>query len=57
MVNRKASIIKEMMNKVDALKACESTCHECTSKYEVEYYKEDIVFENNFVYHEEGYET
>ena len=35
MVNRKASIIKEMMNKVDALQACEST-----SKDEIENYKE-----------------
>ena len=25
-VNRKASIIKDMMNKFDALQACESTC-------------------------------
>ena len=42
-VNIKASIIKELMNKVDALQACESTCHECTPKDEVENYKEDIV--------------
>ena len=34
-----------MINLVDALQACESTCHECTSKYEVEKYKEDIVVE------------
>ena len=45
MVNRKASIIKEMINKVEALQACESTCHECTSKYEVEIYEEDMVVE------------
>ena len=45
MVNRKASIIKEIMNKVDALQACESTCHDCTSKDEVENDKEDIVVE------------
>ena len=45
MVNRKASIIKEIMNKVDALQACESTCHECTSKDEVGNYKKYIVFE------------
>ena len=44
MVNRNASITKEMMNKVDA-EACESTCHECTSKEEVENDKEDIVIE------------
>ena len=43
-VNRKASIIKEMMNKVYA-QACEPTCHENTSKEEVENYKEDIVIE------------
>ena len=42
-VNRKASIVKEMMNKVDLLEACEPTCHECTLKHEVENYKEDIV--------------
>ena len=40
-----ASIIKAMMNKVDALQAFESTCHECTLKDEVENYKEDVVFE------------
>ena len=34
-----------MINKIDALQACESTCHECTSKYEVENFKEDIVVE------------
>ena len=37
--------MKEMMNKVEALQACESTCHESTSKDEVESYKEDIIFE------------
>ena len=42
MVNRQAYIIKEMMNKIDALQACESTCHECTSKDKVENYKEYI---------------
>ena len=40
-VNRKAPIIKEIMNKVDALEACESTCHECTLKYEVEISKKE----------------
>ena len=34
-----------MMIKVDALQAYESTCHECTSKDEVEHYEEDIVIE------------
>ena len=43
-VNIRTSNIKEMVNKVDA-EACESTCHECTSKEEVEIYKEDIVIE------------
>ena len=32
------------MNKGNAFQACESTCHECTSK-DVENYKEDIVVE------------
>ena len=45
-INRKASIIKEMMNKVDELEACESTCHIYTLKDEVENGKEDIVVEN-----------
>ena len=45
MVTIKASIIKEMMNRVDALQACESTCHECTLKDEVGHYKKDIVVE------------
>ena len=45
MVNKKASIIEESMNKVDALQACESNCHECTSKDELKNYKEDIVVE------------
>ena len=36
------------MNKVYA-QACESTCHECTSKEEVENYKEDIVIEKEEV--------
>ena len=44
-VYRKASIIKEILNKVDALKACESTCHECTLEDEVWNYKEDFVVE------------
>ena len=44
MVNIKSSIIKEIMNKGNAFQACESTCHECTSK-DVENYKEDIVVE------------
>ena len=35
-VNKKSYIIKEMMNKDDALQVCESTCNECTSKNEVE---------------------
>ena len=42
MVYRNAYIIKEMMNKVDALQACQSTCHECTLKDKVENYKEYI---------------
>ena len=42
MVNRQAYIIKEMMNKIDALQACESTCHECTLEDKVENYKEYI---------------
>ena len=45
MVNIKASIIKDMMNKVDALQACESTCHEYTWTDEVEHYRKDIVVE------------
>ena len=44
-VNMKASIFKEMINKVDAFGACDSTCHECISEDEVENYKEDIVVE------------
>ena len=40
-VNRKAFIIKEIMS--NAFQPCESTCHECYSKYEVENYIEDIV--------------
>ena len=44
-VHRKASKIKEIMNEVDALQACELNCLECTSKGEVENYKEDIVVE------------
>ena len=43
MANRKASIIKETLNKVDALQSCESTCHECTSTDTLEHYKEDVV--------------
>ena len=34
-----------MMSKVDALQACQSTCHEYTPTDEVESYKEDIVVE------------
>ena len=32
--NRKASIINEMMNKVNALEKCVSACHECSLKYQ-----------------------
>ena len=35
-VRRKASIIKEIINKVDALQASKSTFHKCTSTDEVE---------------------
>ena len=35
-----------MMNKLDALQACELTCHECASKFEVINDKEDNVVEN-----------
>ena len=35
-VYRRASIIKEKMNKVVDLQACESPCHKCTSKDEVD---------------------
>ena len=34
-----------MMKKIYAFQACESTCHECTSKDEVNNYKEYIVVE------------
>ena len=44
MFSRKASTIKEINNKVDALKAWKSTCPECTLKDEVYNDKEDIVF-------------
>ena len=44
-VNRKASIIKKMINKVDVLQAFKSTYHECTLKDESENYKEDCVVE------------
>ena len=43
--NRIVTIIMEVMNKVDALEAWESTCHECTSKDQVNNYKESIVLE------------
>ena len=46
---------KEIVNKVDALHAGESTCHECTSKDELEIYKEDIVFEKEELYTQKGY--
>ena len=39
LVNGKASILNEIMSKLDAFQASESTCHECTSKDEVENYK------------------
>ena len=57
-VNRKASIINEIINKVDALGACESTCHECTLKDDVDNFKEYIVIEKKKkkINHEEGYE-
>ena len=45
MFNRKALIIKEIMNKGDALQACESAWHDCTLKDEVKNYKENIVVE------------
>ena len=41
---KKLSIIKEIII-VDALQACESTCHEGTSKDVVENHKEDIAVE------------
>ena len=42
MVNRNASIIMDIMNKVYKLEACESTYQECPSNYEIANYKEDI---------------
>ena len=42
-VNRKASIINEMMDKGDALEACEPTCHESTLKDEVEKYNKKYI--------------
>ena len=46
MVNEKASIIIEIMNKVDTLQACGSNYHECTLTDEVENYKKrNIVFD------------
>ena len=44
MFSRKASIIKEIINKVDALEACKSTCHKCTLKDEVRNDKEDVLW-------------
>ena len=43
-----------MMNKVNALEACESTCHECTPKDKVQSYKEDIVLYERRINQEEG---
>ena len=42
MVYRNVSIIMKIMNKVDALEACEQIRHKCPLKSEVENYKEDI---------------
>ena len=42
MVIRNVCIIMEIMNKVDALEACEQVRHECPLKSEVKIYKEDI---------------
>ena len=42
---RQAYNINEMTNKVYALEACESTCHESTLKYEIEKNKDCVVVE------------
>ena len=45
--HRKASIINEMMNKIDALEACESTCHESTMKDEIKNTKNAFLLREN----------
>ena len=52
--NIKASIFKEMINKVNAFWACDSTCHECISEDEVKTYKEDIVVEKEEIIKKTG---
>ena len=56
-VNIKAYIFKEIMNKVDAFGACDLTCHECILQDEVEHYKEDIVVEKEEIFKKTGIEN
>ena len=53
-VNIKTSIFKEMINKLYAFGACDSTCHECISEDEVDNYKIDIVVEKEDIFKKTG---